>query len=82
MKVCLACNRNIRKSSTCRLRFVGQIRYGDETRKNWAEKKKKCPGCKVKIGGFHHEGCKIEECPECGKALMSCECNHRDYIRR
>ena len=34
----------------------------------------RCPDCNVMYGGFHHLGCGMEICPECGNRWISCRC--------
>lgn len=34
----------------------------------------KCGTCQTGYGMFHHVGCPYEECPFCGKHLVSCDC--------
>lgn len=48
------------------------IPYGDESKNKKEEER--CPSCGVEIGGYHHPGCEISECPRCGKPLASCSC--------
>ena len=38
------------------------------------DKDKRCHDCNVAVGGFHHPGCDMEECPRCGGQLISCGC--------
>jgi len=33
-----------------------------------------CPDCLAKPGNLHTEGCDIEQCPKCGRQLLSCNC--------
>jgi hypothetical protein len=33
-----------------------------------------CPGCGAPTGGYHQVGCDIEQCPYCGRQLISCYC--------
>lgn len=34
----------------------------------------RCHDCNVIIGGYHHPGCDVEECPRCHHQLISCDC--------
>ena len=33
-----------------------------------------CRDCGVSLGEFHHPGCGVEECPNCGDRYVDCEC--------
>jgi hypothetical protein len=33
-----------------------------------------CPDCQARIGENHVLGCDIEQCPYCGRQLISCQC--------
>ncbi len=37
-----------------------------------ASTNKKCADCGVKLGKLHWKGCDVEECPICGRQLISC----------
>lgn len=34
-----------------------------------------CPDCGVSPGEFHRSGCDLEQCPYCGRQLISCICS-------
>ena len=42
------------------------IRYGSENRANFGKNNTRCHDCNIVIGGIHHPGCDVEECPKCG----------------
>lgn len=63
-------------SSTCdpipvltRLGELAPLRYGEERARRTATER--CPDCDVAVGGFHHRGCDVEECPGCQGQLLS-----------
>lgn len=34
----------------------------------------RCRDCNIAPGGYHHPGCDMEKCPDCGGQLKSCGC--------
>lgn len=34
----------------------------------------RCGDCGVAVGGWHHPGCDLQQCPSCGDQLLSCGC--------
>src|SRR5947209_20394498 len=36
-----------------------------------------CPDCDAAAGDFHRLGCDIEQCPYCGRQLISCLCRRK-----
>ena|SRR5947209_8665849 len=36
-----------------------------------------CPGCSVQPGDYHQVGCDIEQCPYCGRQVISCACRRK-----
>jgi len=34
----------------------------------------RCGDCGVAVGGWHHPGCDLAECPACGGQLITCGC--------
>lgn len=52
-----------------------RVRYGDEKRSNFNQEYAFCRGCGTPVGGYHHPGCEIEECPLCKKTVLNCECD-------
>jgi hypothetical protein len=52
-----------------------RITYGHERPYGRAAAKRgPCGDCGVHAGGFHHLGCDLEQCPLCGRQLISCGC--------
>src|SRR5688572_27289451 len=40
-----------------------------------------CPDCGVELGGLHHLGCDRQDCPSCGRQLISCRCPWEELAR-
>jgi len=81
--LCNDCKRGMYESDGCRMfaipmkdgSLVKPIKYGEEQeRAAFAEGNPRCHDCGAKKGHFHHPGCDVEECPECGGQLIGCEC--------
>jgi len=51
-----------------------RVRYGQEKRYGPGGFQKNCHDCGVVPGQFHVMGCDVEECPNCGEQLISCDC--------
>lgn len=56
-----------------------RVRFGAEKRfsrlPSGVKEPQRCPDCNVVTGACHHPGCDWEECPRCGRQLISCDCN-------
>lgn len=82
MAICDSCNGEMLEADGCTDKYVvydddrgiERIRFGDEMRFGGETFNGRCPDCNVKVGEFHHPGCDIEECPRCGRQLLSCDC--------
>lgn len=61
-------------------RDVPRIRYGNEQSDRSVETIP-CPDCGVLKGDFHVPSCDVEECPVCGRQLISCDCQFEDLVR-
>ena len=51
--------------------------FGSEP--GWPTKQEYCGDCGVSQGGYHHLGCDIARCPNCGGQLLSCGCAFAQY---
>lgn len=83
MAICPFCEHEMLTGESCdhvTIIIAGQhyepVRYGRE--RFWQEASIQppayCDDCGVAIGGIHHEGCDMEECPLCHGQLLFCEC--------
>jgi hypothetical protein len=73
MAACLTCHREMLLAPGCRP-HLGAIRYGSE-RHVHGDHPAPCHDCGAMDGGFHHDGCCVEECPACGGQRLGCGCN-------
>ncbi len=39
-----------------------------------------CFGCLTPVGGLHHRGCDVEECPVCGRQAARCDCRESSEV--
>jgi len=78
MSVCELCEQSREQAYSCMKRLEGQIPFGNE--RHLTLSSYLCSYCGVGIGGFHHPGCSIEECPTCKVRIMDCICEGtQDY---
>lgn len=83
--ICRLCNQRMLKAEGCTSKYVlcnnkrlERIKMGDEKRFKYSQDT--CPDCAAKKGLYHHEGCCMEECPNCGCQMLHCDCVI-DYTR-
>jgi hypothetical protein len=50
------------------------IRWGKEREFRRQKVKGRCGDCGTPVGGVHHPGCDMEECPRCHWQALSCGC--------
>ena len=50
------------------------IPYGEESNIIFKTYSESCIDCGVKIGEYHKQRCKMEECPSCYNSIMYCKC--------
>lgn len=82
MAICKRCNGEMREVDSCINRIITingvqyvPIPYGkEETRIEFSIYSTRCHDCNVAIGGVHHVGCDVEECPACHEQLIGCDC--------
>lgn len=83
MAICEACGREMRDSVGCTVARITysdgvfeRFRVGDE-RPRMQRKGENCGDCAARGGQFHHPGCDLERCPNCGGQLIMCSCGDR-----
>jgi hypothetical protein len=78
---CTDCNLEMQTADGCARPLVlmndglhVRLRWGDE--KHWPRPKReeRCGDCNVLPSRYHHRGCDIEECPQCNRQLITCDC--------
>lgn len=88
--ICSVCSEDMLAVADCRWNRLVEYRdgealnavpYGSEGRALFGRDDagnpladKRCHDCNVAIGGYHHPGCDVEECPRCHHQLISCDC--------
>ncbi len=84
MGVCDSCAEHMQNVESCTVepialvvdgvrRLFEPIRYGSP-REGWDDDDPpdRCRDCAVTVGGRHHAGCDMENCPACGEQLIGC----------
>ncbi len=79
MAICTDCGREMLAATTCTIesfafpdgRILSRIPFGSE-KPRW--RMERCGDCGVNRGGYHHQGCDIEQCPACLQQFLSCGC--------
>ena len=79
MVVCELCDQARERVYSCMKRMEGQIPFGDETHLDIPNDP--CHDCGVGVGGFHHPGCRNEQCPECHGLVLFCVCEGGEEYR-
>lgn len=81
MAECDVCGEEMRTARSCALATIvvsdrkrKRLPYGAETMWPGARSTKPCRDCGVHLGGAHHPGCAVEQCPVCAAQLFCCDC--------
>ncbi len=78
--ICELCEQEKERAYSCMKRMEGQIPLGEETQLNLVPHP--CPECLIGMGGFHHLGCSVEQCPQCLGQLLFCICEGGEEYRK
>lgn len=79
---CTACNKSMEPNTACTMPTYNdfgddierkRIPYGSESHQ-WPIGHP-CHDCNTPVGGLHHLGCDVEQCPRCGGQAISCGCD-------
>jgi hypothetical protein len=77
MAICQDCGQDMIGAPTCTAEVL-LIRGMRHRRARWrpprARPDRACGDCGVAPGGVHHLGCDLEDCPACGRQLITCGC--------
>jgi hypothetical protein len=82
MAVCAQCEAEMKTSTSCLTdpvvignRLFVPIRWGAEPQGRPHQIIDfPCRDCNTPVGGVHHPGCCVEQCPTCGGQSLSCPC--------
>jgi hypothetical protein len=79
MAVCEDCDQEMLQARTCTVDAV--ILQGHRYTRGRAfpgAPDGRCGACGVTEDAYHHLGCDMEDCPRCGRQLISCGCTWAD----
>ena len=78
MAICKACNQDMSAEQTVTCTENIGVLYPDgtflSTIPHYSPDGSRCPDCGVASGGYHHPGCALEICGQCGDKIISCGC--------
>jgi len=85
MAICAFCTQEMLAARSCTVDVlhrsglaVALPRFGEELcwPRRFSRGVDRCGDCGVRLGGYHHLGCDIAECPACGGQLLGCDCHY------
>lgn len=81
MAMCWHCKKNMSSAKTTSCDASRNVEFADGEvmpaipyHLEFSDMPSRCHDCNVAVGGYHHPGCDMEECPRCGGQLISCGC--------
>lgn len=79
MAICKFCNQDMLKFDNCPVNDFVEFPSGEKLpaipyTNEYIKGKHQCHDCGVSVGNYHHPGCDMEICPQCGGQLISCGC--------
>lgn len=75
MSICRDCNQEMMNSVGCTLKTVHMHDGKTEDRIKYpSHMSNNCRDCNCPPDSYHHLGCDMERCPQCGGQIISCEC--------
>lgn len=75
MAICNFCKQEMKEADSCiKIFIISDGRQYKPLRTKFDKINKRCLGCGVKHGAYHHPGCGEEICPRCGDKIISCKC--------
>lgn len=79
MAVCEFCQQEMRFGVSCTVECYDG--FADDPRSyqriRYESNGGRCHDCGCPLGGLHHPGCDVEECPKCGGQAISCDCTQK-----
>lgn len=85
MAECAWCGQEMTASVSCAVeafhcggRDFPRVRWGREPGWGPLAEGERCFDCGTPLGGVHHPGCDIEQCPACRGQALSCGCSFEE----